>query len=630
MTAFSWPLLRLVPLAFLGIWLVLAAPLTPAPAGPKPDTFWNVDDVRLGMKGTGRTVMKGTHVESFDAVVLGVLKNTSPGRDMILCRLSGLDLERTGVIAGMSGSPVYIDGKLLGAVAYAWPFGKDPIAGITPFSQMYEAVEAYEHRDLAEQTRPTRLGLRQPLTIDGQKYETVTVASSFEDPVPTAADGLWMVPLRMPVTATNFSTGSLALLRDRFHSTGLVPVTGGGAGHRVEAEEQATALEPGGPLAVSLATGDFDLSGIGTVTHIEGKRVYGWGHPFFGLGTCEFPMMTGYIHTVYPRQTVSFKMGSPLRSVGVVNADVSTCIAGWLDRKAEMLPVKMTVRREADTEPRKFNVQVTRTRSMMPTILYTVLTNAVDMQGEMPEELTAEFRARIEVDGHEPIVIKDTYSGAGFSAGRAPGALYSQVAQIVYTLAYNSYQPVRIKKVECDTVIKPVRTTAEIESVEVESEVYAPGETLKANVYLRPFKGLKQRLPVELKLPADLAEGSYTATVCDDPTAARGQMRENPLLTNPQDLDQLIESVKVMAGTQRTNLVVRVPVSGVGVALEGKALPNLPGSVVQMLGSSRRSGTQTMSGALVSRQTTDWVVQGSESVKFRVARDKKVGLPVAE
>src|SRR5207249_3216206 len=163
-----------------------------------------------------------------------------PGRDMVLCRLSGLELEKTGVIAGMSGSPIYIEGKLLGAVAYAWPFGKEPIAGVTPFSQMHGYVESYEHRDLVEQAdKPTR----------------------------------------------------------------------------------------GGPLAVALVRGDFDLSGIGTVTHIEGHRVYGWGHPFFSLGTCEFPLMTGYIHTIYPRQSVSFKMGSPLRTVGVINADVSTCIA---------------------------------------------------------------------------------------------------------------------------------------------------------------------------------------------------------------------------------------------------------------------------------------------------------------
>src|SRR5438132_11086860 len=143
-------------LSFLHFWRDV-----PAFADPRPETYWNVDDVRAGMKGQGKTVVKGVKIETFDAEVIGVLRNTSPGRDMILCRLSGLNLEKTGVIAGMSGSPIYIDGKLLGAVAYAWPFGKEPIAGITPFCQMHGYVAAFERRDLVERgNKPNRVGLQ--------------------------------------------------------------------------------------------------------------------------------------------------------------------------------------------------------------------------------------------------------------------------------------------------------------------------------------------------------------------------------------------------------------------------------------------------------------------------------------
>src|SRR6516165_3638952 len=147
------------------ILMSLAAALAVLPAGPgvaapKAGSYWNVEEVRAGMKGQGRTVMRGTKVETFQAEVLGVLKNTSPGRDMVLCRLSGLDLEKTGVIAGMSGSPIYIDDKLLGAVAYAWAFGKEPIAGVTPFGQMHGFVEAYERREVAKgKSKPARISL---------------------------------------------------------------------------------------------------------------------------------------------------------------------------------------------------------------------------------------------------------------------------------------------------------------------------------------------------------------------------------------------------------------------------------------------------------------------------------------
>jgi hypothetical protein len=617
-----WPIPLLAAAFVAGV--LAGSPLAPVRAGPKPETYWNVDEVRAGMKGQGRTVMKGTKVEPFDAEVLGVLKNTSPGRDLILCRLSGLSLDKTGVIAGMSGSPIYIDGKLLGAVAYAWPYGKEPIAGVTPFSQMHGFVEAYERRDLAEQTKPTRIGLHTPLTVDGQPYDTVTVAGGFDEPTPTAADGLWLVPLRTPLAATGFSPRSLALLRDHCRTSGLVPMQGGGASSIIAEQEKDTPLQPGGPLSVALVTGDFDLSGIGTVTHIEGNRVYGWGHPFFGLGACEFPLMTGYIHTIYPRQSVSFKLGSPLRTVGVINADVSTCIAGWLDRKPDLMPLRITVCRSPGDDPKTFNLQVVRQRNLLPTLLLASLTNSIDMEGELPEELTAELEVRIDVEGHEPVLLKDTFSGSGYTGARAPQALYSQVSGIVSLLTYNSYKPIRINRIECDTQIQSGRRTAEIEAVELDSDTYAPGETVRATVFLRPYKGLRQRIPVTLELPADLPDGNYAATVCDDLTNARYVLRDNPTLSSPQSLEQVFENLRVQTTAKRTNLVLRVPVPEVGVALQGKALPNLPPSMVQILGSSRRTGAQAMTGALMARHSTPWVVLGADTVRFTVAKHKRV------
>jgi hypothetical protein len=602
--------------------LALTCFTAPSGAGPKPENYWLVEDVRTGMKGEGRTVMKGTKVETFQAEVLGVLKNTSPGRDLVICRLSGLNLEKTGVIAGMSGSPVYLDNKLLGAVAYAWPFGKEPIAGITPFSQMHGFVEAFERRDLAEQGRPTRVRLDRPLTIDGQQFDAVNVAQGFDDPEPRSADGLWMVPLRTPLAATGFTPHSLKLLSDRCGRYGLVPVQGGGATAKVAEEEKDAALQPGGPLAVALITGDFDLSGIGTCTHIEGNRVYGWGHPFMGLGGCEFPLMTGYIHTIYPRQTVSFKMGSPLRTVGVINADVSTGIAGWTGKKPDMLPVRMSVALGEKNPAKTFNVQVVRQRTLLGNLVFTALTNSVDMEGDLPDELTADLMVRIELEGQEPLVIKDVFSG--FGGGRAPAALYSQVGAAVSLLTNNPYKAVRITGIACETQIHAGRRTADVEAVELDSDAYAPGDTVKATVFLRPYKGARQRVPVELKLPADLPEGTYTATVCDDVQNARLVLRDNPALASPQKLSQLLEALHLQTGAKRTNLVLRVPTGPTGVTVEGQAMTQLPGSMVQILGAGRRTGSQMVNSALVARQATEWVIQGSEGVRFTVTRHSRV------
>jgi len=596
-------------------------------ASPKAGTScWQVDSVRVGMRGYGRTVMHGTRVESFDVEVLGVLKNTSPGRDMVLCRLSGLNLEKYGVIAGMSGSPVYLNGKLLGAVAYAWPFGKEPIAGVTPFCQMHGFVESYERRDLAEKKKPRHVGLLRPITVDGKHFDTVTVSGDDESPTPTAADGLWMVPLRTPLCASGFTAHSLRLLKQRCQGWGIVPVQGGAASASIADQERLVDLEPGGPLAVALVRGDFDMSGIGTVTHIDGGRVYGWGHPFFGLGACQFPLMTGYIHTVFPRQTVSFKMGSPLRTVGVINADVSTCIAGWLHRKPDMLPMSMTVTRETGpaSQTRTFNVEVARQDSLLASLVYTVLTNSVDMEGELPEELTAELCARIDVEGHDPIVLKDTFSGLTYGGGRAPQSLYNQVATLVNQLVYNTYKPVRINRIDCETRLLPGRQTADIDSIELSADTYSPGETLKATVFLKPYKGLPRRIPVILKLPADLPDGTYSAVVCDDVESRRRDFRNNPYLSNPQSLEQVFEGIRVQTSIKRTDLKLRVPLRDLGVAVDGKTLPDLPPSMVQLIGNTRRTGAQPLGGALVSRKSTPWVIQGMDSARFTVARNKSL------
>lgn len=593
-----------------------------AAAGPPKTDFWQVDEVKAGMKGEGKTVIKGMKIEPFQAEVLGVMKNTSPGRDMILCKLSGANLEKTGVIAGMSGSPVYINGKLLGAVAYAWSYGKEPIAGITPFCQMHDYAESFEQKDLAEKSKPRQIGLFQPIYIDGKNYNKVTVTDSFEAPQPTAADGLFMMPLQTPLAGTGFTPRSLSLLKDRFQNMGMVPMQGGGVSAAVADKAMGTPLEPGGALTVALVLGDFDLSGIGTVTHIEGKRVYGWGHPFMGLGECDFPLMTGYVHTIYPRQTISFKMGSPLRTVGVINADVSTCIAGWLERKPDMMPVSMLVKRDAYSPTKNFNVQVVRQKSLMPTLVLTSLSNSVDMEGELPAEMTTELKARIEIEGHAPIVIEDTFSGFSYSGSRAPRNLYSQIGAVLQSLTQHDFAPVQIKKVECTTYIKDGQRTAQIEGVQLDSKVYQPGETVKATVFLKPHKSATESVIVSLKLPADLPVGEYQAKVLEDGANTRAQIQDDPNLNNPQNLNHLLAALKIQTAAKRTNVVLRVPLEGIGVALKGKSLPNLPPSMVHILSNNKVSGGQSLSGALSAKLTTEWVISGSESVQFRVVKNK--------
>jgi hypothetical protein len=413
-------------------------------------------------------------------------------------------------------------------------------------------------------------------------------------------------------------------LQGTFGKNGLVPMQGGGVGNHLTDEERNARIEPGAGLAVSLVSGDFDMSGIGTVTHVEGKRVYGWGHPFMGFGSCEFPLMTGYTHAIMPRVSISFKMGTPLQQVGVINADVSTCIAGWLDRPVDLLPVKTTVK--SDGPARTFNVQIVRQRQMLPSLLSAVLTNSVDMEGDLPDEMTARLRVRIDIEGRRPIVFDDFHSGSNLTGARGPQALFGQVALLTQLLNNNSVGKLRIEKIDADTDIQPGRRTAEIDGIEPESDVYSPGDTVKARVYVRPYKGTRQRLDVSVKLPADVPDGPYTAFIGDELNNARQQLRDNPQLNFPTNLDNLLQAVSIVASARRSTLVMRVPTQDVGVALGDVALPDLPPSMVQILGSGRRTGAQTISGAVVGRTETDWVLQGADSFRFTVTRNKKLSV----
>ena len=298
-----------------------------------------------------------------------------------------------------------------------------------------------------------------------------------------------MTPIVTPLAASGFGPRALSLLGERLRPLGMAPMSGGAAPERVVREEGDRPLVPGSPLSIAMVTGDFDLSGIGTVTHVEGDRVYGFGHPMFSLGACEFPMMTGYIHTVYPRASVSMKMGSPLKVVGVIDTDVSTSVAGRIGPKPDMLPLTVRVKTSQFADAHTYRVQMVREPALLPSLIMAVLTNAIDTEGNLPEELTAQLSATIRIKGHEPITVSDTFSGPRYTGQMGAAALFSPLASMVNILVRNSMAPVRIESIDCDVQIEPGRKVAQIETVRLLSDTVEPGHDLKADRHLEAVQG---------------------------------------------------------------------------------------------------------------------------------------------
>jgi SpoIVB peptidase S55 len=618
--------------AVVGISVLLAGP---ARGGePDPKSYWDVRDIRPGMKGVGKTVMVGTKLEEFGAEVLGVMRDVSPGRDMVLCRLTGCNLEHAGIIQGMSGSPIYIDGKLLGAVAFAWEFAKDPIAGVTPFSQMLQYVRSNERRIAAESKglekgekyHAAALPILPLIEGLGAEAPAESLGLSFAPQAVSAGGMGGMTPIVTPLAASGFTPRALSLLNDRLRPLGMATTAGGGAPDQIVKEEGDRPLKPGSPLSIAMVTGDFDLSGIGTVTHVEGDRVYGFGHPMFSLGACEFPMMTGYIHTVYPRASVSMKMGSPLKVVGVIDTDVSTSVAGRIGPKPDMLPLSVRVKSGRFADAHLYHVEMVREPTLLPNLVMSVLTNAIDTEGNLPEELTVQLTATLRLKGLDPISVSDTFSGPRYTGPMGAAALFSPLASLVNILVKNSMAPVRIEAIDCDVQIEPGRRVAQIESVRLLSDVVEPGRELKAFVTLKPYKGERETVEVAIPIPADFPEGPGEAFFCDAANSVRREFRNDPALLEPRDLDGVIRTIKVQTEPKRTDLYVHIPTTERGLSVKGQALPDLPGSVRAVFASKREAPIAASRSDIVRRLPSHWVLEGASSLRFTVAKDAGLSL----
>jgi hypothetical protein len=599
---------------------------------PDPKTYWDVKDLRPGMKGVGKTVMVGTKLEEFGAEVLGVMRDVSPGRDMVLCRLTGCNLEHAGIIQGMSGSPIYIDGKLLGAVAFAWEFAKDPIAGVTPFQQMVQYVRANDRRIAAEaKDRAADEGFQEARGSIVSELDSLAAAEAFPSagaaPLPVSGGAVaGMTRIVTPLAATGFSPRALSLLESRLRPLGMAPMAGGAAPEHVRREQAHHKLEPGAPLSIAMVMGDFDLSGIGTVTHVEGNRVYGFGHPMFSLGSCEMPMMTGYIHTVYPRASVSMKMGSPLEVVGVLDTDVSTGVAGRVGPKPDMLTLRVRVKTGRYADSHVYKVQMIREPALLPSLLMAVLTSAIDTEGNLPEELTAHLTASFKLVGHEPITVRDTFSGPRYTGSMGAATLFSPVAAIANMLVRNPMAPVRIEVIECDVEIEPGRKVAAIESVRLLSETIEPGHDLKAFVTLKPFKGKRQFVEILVPIPRDFPEGTHEACFTDMSGSIRRRFRNEPPLAEPRDLATFMSAIRMQTEPKRTSIFAHIASPERGVAVQGQELPNLPGSVRAVFASKKEIPAQPIRADLTGIANTAWVVEGSQTLRFTVVKDAGLSL----
>jgi hypothetical protein len=578
-------------------------------------------EVRPGMEGEGRTVFEGATIESFRVRILGVLENAlGPRQSLILARLSGGPLEKTGVIAGMSGSPVFVDGRLLGAVAYAFPFGKEPIAGITPIAEMLEAAgpgapraaSARLHLPAAARSLAAPLNREAVAAALARPVRGLVPGAFYGEPLPAGLAGATLHPLSLPLVFSGFDADTFAWARGIFSSMGFAPVMGGGSGGA--SPGPVPELAPGATVGVSLVEGDLDLSVSGTVTHIDHDRLYAFGHPFYNLGPTQFPLKKAWVHAIFPSLQVSWKIASALDAVGTLDQDRTRAVSGRLGPLPRMMGVVVRLRSPRSSE-RVFRFRVVEDELLTPLVTYVSLLSVLQGHERAFGAATLRIDAQLSLAGGREVRVEDVLASEQPAQQAA-----AVVAGPLALLAGNDFQKVAVENLTLTVDAVESREAATLVRAWVDAPLpLRPGSVVPVRVQLRTRRGetLTETLPLEV--PASATGGSYTLLVADADTMDQLEQREKRQAFAPRDFDQLVHALNRLRAGNR--IYARLTRLAGGAVVGGEYLPALPGSVLSVLSSADQ-------GANVVPLPAAPVWQGEIRAPRAVSGWRQLSLPV--
>jgi hypothetical protein len=558
---------------------------------PAQTSLMPIEEVKPGMVGTGRTIFEGSVMQDFKVHILGVLKNVqAPQRNLILARLEGGPLAQTGVIAGMSGSPVYVNGRLIGAVSYSiGAFPKEPIAGITPIGEMIEATADGSPR----RTVPAQDRIELPISperLAASIRATYARVASFADrpadvqvfglPATTGAQmGALLRPISTPLVMSGMSGATSDLVASMFRDAGFTPVLSGGfSGDSTPASEP---LRPGDPVGVSLLSGDGEMGATGTVTHVDGTRVYAFGHPFFNFGPTAFPMTRATVYTSLPSLMSSFKIATMGEVIGTVQQDRATAISGTLGHAPATVPLTVTLE-SARGPKRTFKYNAAVDQLFTPLLTYVALFNTLGSYERQFGAETVTVKGKASFDKHADLTYEDIFTGDG----PIPAAS-AYVAGPITMLLANDLEPVTLKGVELTITTAEESRSATIERVWLDDVRPRAGRSVPLKVLTRSYRGAEKISTIPIEIPAN-ASGQLTVMVTDGKQLNQIEARELRRSLQPQSVAQMI---KALNETHRNNrLYVRLLTGTPGAVVNGEALPSLPPSVLAVLEGDRSGG----------------------------------------
>lgn len=574
-----------------------------------------VEEIRAGMRGFGLSVFKGTVPERFEVEVLGVLKNQKPDGSYILARLAGQNLEQSGVIAGMSGSPVYFDGRLAGAVAFSWPFAKEPIAGITPIASM---------RAIGGGAAPLALDPPGSLGTSAALTEIASGRIPVERLDETLArfaravsnDGrsalLW--------GAAGFGADFRSLLARHLPSASAqLAGLGGGESRAIE-----SALEPGASVAAVFVDGDLRLAATGTVTDRIGDRLLAFGHSAVGIAEISMPLATSEVVTVLPSALSSFKLANSGQAVGRFERDHTYGSVGRIGLVARTVPLAVRVLGPVE---RRFDLRLAEMPPFLPALTAIGCMGAWEVAAGTGGVRSIDLALRIELEGPptpERLVLEQSFEGSGASSEAA-----GFVVSVLSYLTQNDLAPVGVAAIEVDVRLSPEPRAATLTFVRPSRTRLAPGEALDLQIDARGFRGESVRWSERLVLPSGLPDGRYSLLVGDGASIDGARLALAP--APPARIDQAIEFLRSLHSTR--DLVVLGVLAGAGLSSGGEVLPRLPGSIRSIWGAMGPKSATPVRNAIVQNEAhrRDRPLAGLLRVEIEIRRrPDRVAAPAGE
>ncbi len=548
-----------------------------------------VAEIRPGMIGVGHTVFDGDTREEFSAQILGVLENVlGPRRSLILARLEGGPLAETGVIAGMSGSPVYIDGRLVGAVSYSLgSFSKEAIAGITPIAEMIEAASLPPRRaagslDLDPSASPeelraalTRLAWPDGPTLSAHKgMAAMGLPTGLGDQRAST-----LRPIATPLVLSGFGREARELLTDIFDGRGFLPMVGGGRAPAPAADDEP--LQPGDPVGVSLVRGDLEVGATGTVTHVDGDRVYAFGHPFLNLGPTTFPMTRAYVYTLLPSLMASSKIAGLGESIGTFQQDRATAISGTLGDVPALIPLSLRLNSDRGSS-QNFEFGIVNDQMLTPVLAYVSILNTLLSYERQTGGGTFEVTGHATVKGHGEVAFENLFTGDSPSMGAA-----SYVATPITFLMTNDLEPIELASIDIEITSSEEPRSASLERVWLDAVQVKPGRTVPLKILMRSYRGEESIHTVPIEIPAN-ATDRVSILVSDGARLTQRERQERRLATDPTSLAQMIRTLNNHRKNNR--LYIKLLSQEKGAVVGGEALSALPPSVLAVYNGDRSSG----------------------------------------